>query len=225
MAVLFDLDGTLLDTALDFLTAVNNMLQRQGAPLVKYEDIRPLISFGRRSIVENIFKIDPKNTALFQSTLETFLTSYEDTNHELTAPFPYIEKLLTKLEEHNITWGIVTNKTSYLTHQILQKKNLAHRAKCIVCGDTTSNAKPHPEPLLYASKLINTEPGDCIYIGDAKHDIIAGNAAGMYTISALYGYIVDYNDALQWPANSMVKTVQEIFPLVYQWHKQKTLVN
>lgn len=226
MAVLFDLDGTLLDTALDFLTAVNTMLQQQGAPLITYQELRPLVSFGRKRIVERIFNINPTtHDDLFQATLATFLSNYEATKHELTVLFPYMEELLIQLEQANIIWGIVTNKPSYLTHQILQTKNLSHRTKCIVCGDTTPYAKPHPEPLLYASKLIDTNPENCIYIGDAKHDIIAGNAAGMYTISALYGYIEDHNDAMKWPANSMVQSVQEIYPLVYQWHKQKTLIN
>lgn len=224
MAVLFDLDGTLLDTALDFLVAINNMLRKQGKALITYEEVWPLVSLGRKYIVEHIFKINPQDEQ-FQTVLNTFLEHYEAANHELTMPFSGIEELLTQLEQANIIWGIVTNKPSYLTHQVLQRKNLEHRAKCIVCGDTTPNAKPHPEPLLYASKLINTPAVDCIYIGDAKHDIIAGNAAGMYTISALYGYVPNHNDALQWPANSMVNTVQEIFPLVYQWHKQKNLIN
>jgi len=224
MAVLFDLDGTLLDTALDFLTATNKMLQQQGAPLITYQEIRPLVSFGRSHIVKNIFKINLQDER-FQSTIDTLLANYEATNHELTSPFPKIDELLTQLDQANIIWGIVTNKLSYLTQQILTKKNLTHRTKCVVCGDTTSSTKPDPTPLLYASKLINTDPKDCIYIGDAKHDIIAGNAAGMYTISALYGYITDYNDALQWPANSKVNTVEEIFPLVYQWQKQKLLIN
>jgi phosphoglycolate phosphatase len=225
MAVLFDLDGTLLDTAPDFLTAVNKMLQQQGSPTITYQELRPLVSFGRKYIVENIFKISPTDNALYQTTLATFLEYYEATDHDSTVPFPHIEELLTQLEEANITWGIVTNKPGYLTYQVLERTNLAHRAKCIVCGDTTPYAKPHPEPLLYASKLINTDPGNCIYIGDAKHDIIAGNAAGMYTISALYGYIEVHNDAIEWPAKNAVQSVQEIYPLVYQWHKQNALIS
>ncbi len=224
MAVLFDLDGTLLDTNPDFVAATNKLLQQQGLPLVTYLDIRPLISWGSKCIVENIFKVSP-NDAKFQSLVDQLLAAYQATNFAYTKPFPGIEELLANLEAAKIPWGIVTNKLGYLTNPLLKTQNLVTRAKCIVSGDTTPKAKPEPEPLLYASKLINVLPENCIYIGDAKHDIIAGNRAGMYTISALYGYIDDYNAALAWPANCKVTTVQEIFPLVYQWHKQKTLVN
>ena len=220
MAVLFDLDGTLLDTALDFVAVTNKMLQEQKKNLISYEDIKPLVSWGSKSIIENIFKISPNNPK-FNSLVELFLKYYQENNHTLTAPFPGIQELLTKLEQENITWGIVTNKLGYLTNHLLKIKGLYNKAKCIVSGDTTKTAKPSQEPLIYASKLIDTDPRDCIYIGDAKHDIIAGNAAGMYTISALYGYIKEYADALEWPAKNRVTEVQEIFPLVYQWHKQK----
>lgn len=225
MAVLFDLDGTLLDTALDFVVAINNLCQQQNRPLVTYQEVWPLVSLGRKHIVEHIFQIDPQDTTRFANMVTLFVESYSATNHQATMPFPMVNDLLTKLEQANIIWGIVTNKPSNLTHQILKQNKLQHQPKCIVCGDTTPNAKPHPEPLLYASKLINTPAENCIYIGDAKHDIIAGNAAGMHTVTALYGYIADLTAALAWPANDKVNTVEQIFPLIYQWHKQKNLSN
>lgn len=224
MAVLFDLDGTLLDTAPDFVVATNKILAQKGWPLVGYADLKPLISWGSKCIIENIFKIQPENPQ-FTLLVDTLLANYQATNFTDTKPFPGIEELLLNLATAQIPWGIVTNKLTYLTNPLLKRHNFATHAKCIVCGDTTTKPKPAPEPLWYASELINTAPQNCIYIGDAKHDIIAGNSAGMYTISALYGYISDYNAALAWPANNNVTTVKEIFPLVQQWHQQQRLIN
>ena len=224
MAVLFDLDGTLLDTIPDFLAATNQLLAQRQLPAATYQDLQPCISWGAKKIVETIFKLDQSH-ADFQDLVGQLIMNYQATNFAFSKPFPGIDKLLLDLDQANIPWGVVTNKLEYLTHPQLALHKLSDRAKCVVCGDTTSAPKPSPEPLLYASRVICVEPQDCIYIGDAKHDIIAGNAAGMYTITALYGYTADSVAALSWPANDKVTTVAEIFPLVQQWHKRKALTN
>lgn len=220
MAILFDLDGTLLDTAPDFVYAVNLMQSRANLNPTPLASLRPFVSDGINGLIQAAFGIDttrPENAALANELLKI----YQENICRFTQPFPGMLSLLTFLEENNIPWGIVTNKYSYLTEEILKQLNLKERAFCVVSGDTTPFAKPHPAPLLHASKILKVDPKSCVYIGDAKRDIDAGKAAGMTTITALFGYINNIETAIEWGASHHVHHVDELIPWIKSWKNIK----
>lgn len=219
MTLLFDLDGTLLDTAPDFLHAVTHLRTEENLSVLSkehYEKLRPAVSEGSAAIIETAFGVParhPDNTRLGKRLVDIY---HQNLGH-YTKPFPGIEQLLQALESRKIAWGIVTNKPDWLTKPLLAQQNLLQRAACIVSGDTTPYPKPHPEPLLYACRLIGVNPNECMYVGDAERDIIAGRAAGMTTIAALFGYIDDINSAKQWPAHYYVHHANEILLRFEEW--------
>ncbi len=220
MSILFDLDGTLLDTAPDFAHAIQTLRAKMGLrPLSEnvISSIRLAVPYG----IENLVAIgfDKENYSNSQALLqENLLTEYQECLGYAAKPFPGILKLLNTLEERHIPWGVVTNKKSRFTLPLLEKLDLKHRAACIVSGDTTPHFKPHPEPLLHACQQLNVSPNHCVYIGDAELDIIAGNAAGMTTVAALFGYIEDKEATRKWNANHAVQHADEILPWFEQWH-------
>lgn len=215
MAVLFDLDGTLLDTAPDFHTAINRQLAAYGKPPLPFERIRPLVSLGSLRVVQEAFSETTSSEAI-EALRKDFLLLYRETNFLDTKPFPGIEQVLTSLEEANILWGIVTNKPERLTLPLVKRLGYDKRAACIISGDTISKAKPHPEPLLHACQLMNVTPEACLYIGDAERDMVAGKAAGMKTLAALFGYIPQQEDIQKWPFDDTVDTPEEILPWIKQ---------
>lgn len=218
MAILFDLDGTLLDTAPDFVYSVNVLRSKAGLNPLPLETLRASVSDGLSGLVQTGFGIDtqdPKNSELSQELLKI----YQENICRFTQPFPGILSLLTFLEQQKIPWGIVTNKHGYLTDPILTQLDLKTRAACVVSGDTTPFAKPHPAPLFHACESLNITPESCVYIGDAKRDIDAGNAAGMTTIVALFGYIADPKDAATWGAHHAVVHPDELIPWIKSWKK------
>jgi len=202
--VLFDLDGTLLDTAPDLGATLNTLLveeQREPLPLAL---IRPWISLGSAVMIKKGFGLtddDPQLAAL----RERFLHFYTAHIADQTVWFPGIAKVLNTLEANNITWGIVTNKFTHFTLPLLEKMALTSRSGCIVCGDTLSECKPHPAPLLHACQLLGTEPKHSVYIGDAIRDIEAGQRAGMRTLIALYGYLAADDQVESWGATGMLQ--------------------
>jgi 2-phosphoglycolate phosphatase len=220
MAILFDLDGTLFDTSRDIHAAVNQVLQSIDKPLMDLDELRKSISFGTKVILSRALSLDPAADAAYLDPLVTRgLDFYLQTGFTQTFAFPGIEELLTKLEQANIPWGIVTNKTEALTMPFLSMTGHLQRAACIVCGDTTSHSKPHPEPLLHACRLIDIAPEKCVYIGDAATDIQAGKAAGMRTIAAAFGFVPDPAAVPSWQADHIVQTPHEIFPWIEAWSK------
>ena len=197
--VLFDLDGTLIDSAPDLGAAVNRMRVRRGMAALDDALLRPHASHGARGLVCAGLGITPDDRG-YSELREEFLTCYAAALCERTVLFPGVDELLDRLDASPLKWGIVTNKTTALTLPLLEALALRHRPGCIVCGDTTAKAKPHPEPLLAAAAMLDIPAAECIYVGDAERDIEAGNAAGMTTLIARYGYIRDDETPDAWPA-------------------------
>ncbi|WP_198265561.1 phosphoglycolate phosphatase [sulfur-oxidizing endosymbiont of Gigantopelta aegis] len=208
-AVLFDLDGTFADTAPDLAAALNQVLIEEGKPPLNYEIIRPVVSHGGIALIKLGFNFDEQHID-FERLKQRFLAIYEANIAELTRVFDGITALLEILKEKNIPWGIVTNKPGWLTDPLMQQMGYAQSAATIVSGDTTAQRKPHPEPLFYACKEMACEPDECIYIGDAERDIIAGNAAGMLTLTALFGYIEATDKPENWGADAMISHPKEV---------------
>ena len=207
--ILFDLDGTLLDTAPDLVDALNTVLaENQHSPL-PFEDIRPVVSLGGVALIKLGFNIDSSDPA-FTPLRQRLLDVYRENVSRRTQPFPGISKLLDSIEQRGLNWGIVTNKPGWLTEPLLKDLGLFDRAACVVSGDTLEERKPHPAPMLHASELANSRPEHCVYIGDAQRDIEAGNNAGMQTLVALFGYIQKDDDPYSWNASSMIEQPDDL---------------
>ena len=202
--ILFDLDGTLLDTAPDLANALNTLLIEQGLPALPYESIRPVVSHGGRALIETGFAIQEGDPG-FDDLRRRLLEIYRNTLSTHTRLFPGMEEVLAQLEARRFNWGVVTNKPAWLTEPLLEDLHLAQRAACIVSGDTTANRKPHPEPMLYACTKAGSQASQCVYIGDAQRDIEAGRQAGMKTLAALYGYISTEDQPENWGADASIE--------------------
>ena len=198
--VLFDLDGTLADTAPDLAYALNQVLIEQGREPLPFNTIRPEVSNGGVALTRlgfNLEKEHPDFPPLYQRLLEI----YRDNIARETTLFPGMADLLDSIEQNNMNWGVVTNKPAWLTEPLIDALGLTERAACIVSGDTCENRKPHPEPILHGCQLAGSKAQDCVYIGDAQRDIEGGNRAGMKTIVALFGYIADNDKPEDWGAD------------------------
>jgi 2-phosphoglycolate phosphatase len=207
--VLFDLDGTLLDTAPDLAQALNAVRIENNRPPLPYEAIRPVVSHGGIALIELGFGLEQSDPA-FDPLRQRLLEIYRENISRLTRPFPGITELLDVLEERGLGWGVVTNKPGWLTDPLLKDLDLYDRAVAVVSGDTLDERKPHPAPMLYACELANSEPGQCVYIGDAQRDIEAGINAGMHTLVALFGYLQEQDDPRNWQADDMIETPMEL---------------
>lgn len=225
MTILFDLDGTLVDTAPDFIQALNVVrLDANLPPLVVSDQdtirmVEIAVSVGLAGLVETGLGIAPDHPQS-RSWQKRLLEAYQNHLGLHSTPFPGIESLLQILDQRQIPWGVVTNKPADQTNPLMERLNLAHRAACIVSGDTTPYSKPHPEPLLHACRQLGIAPNKCIYIGDAERDIIAGNTAGMTTIAALFGYIDNIAQAKNWGAHHYIHHPDEILPWFEAWQSQ-----
>lgn len=208
-AVLFDLDGTLLDTAPDLVLALNNLLKSHNKPSVNFDNLRNLASQGSVALTRYGFP-EITNDEQFEQLRQQFLQHYADSVCVQSGLFNGMESLLEIIETQNIPWGIVTNKPGDLTKSLLDKLSLTSRPACVISGDTLPVRKPHPDPLLLASKTIRLSPHHTIYIGDDPRDIYAGNAAGMYTCVARYGYIDPDIDTDQWGADFTINNPLEL---------------
>lgn len=213
--LLFDLDGTLLDTAPDLAFAVNQVLASHGKPAIELEAFRFLVHGGSRTIIEGTFHINPDHPN-FSKIKQAFFQSYYDNIAKQTQLFPGVAEVLNYLDQNQITWGIVTNKPMWLTEPLLKHFKLYDRAQCIVGGDSLAQAKPHPAPLLHACQLIQKSPQHCVYIGDTELDMIAAKAAGMRTIAALYGYKSKTCIPQNWNADCLITSPLEILDWLNQ---------
>jgi 2-phosphoglycolate phosphatase len=213
--VLFDLDGTLLDTAPDLAYALNRVLREQGRPILPLERIRPVVSHGTVGLLRVGFGLQPDDED-FAPLRRRLLDLYQEHLARDTRPFPGIEQLLAGLERAGLRWGVVTNKPGWLTEPLLQQLGLTPRSACIVSGDTTARRKPDPEPLLHACTLAGCLAPECVYVGDAERDVIAGRAAGMRTIVAAYGYIEAHDNPLNWGGDHLVHEPGEILAWLEQ---------
>jgi N-acetyl-D-muramate 6-phosphate phosphatase len=207
--VLFDLDGTLADTARDLANALNAVRLTRDLPELPFELIRPTVSHGGNAMIKRAFDLEMGDPG-FDEIREQFLNYYLENIAEETKLFEGMEELLLSLEEENKAWGIVTNKTTWLTSPLLEALSLDKRAACIICGDTLEYSKPHPAPILHACELIQADPASTVYIGDAQRDIESGRRAGTKTLIALYGYIDEDEDTESWCADAMVSSPYEI---------------
>ncbi len=207
--VLLDLDGTLLDTAPDMARALNRLRLEQAAPALPLAHLRPVVSHGSLGLIGVGFGFTPENPD-FAALKQRFLALYAGDLASETTLFPGMEEALSGLEAQNIPWGIVTNKPGWLTEPLLKTLQLWERAACVISGDTTTHAKPHPEPLLHACRLLNIPPKHCVYVGDAQRDIQAGQRAGMATLVASYGYMHHDECPQDWGANGLINTPLEL---------------
>ena len=203
--VLFDLDGTLADTAPDISFALNTLLDEQGRAPLPYAEIRPAVSHGSNALVTLGFGLR-QGDAGFDLLKERFLAIYASHLAVDTRLFPGMAELLETLTGQGRNWGVVTNKPGWLTGPLLEQLGVADKAACIISGDTTAHRKPHPEPMLLASRQAGSDPARCLYVGDAQRDIEAGRNAGMYTLVAQFGYIGADEHPQHWGADAMVHT-------------------
>ena len=187
-AVLFDLDGTLADTAPDLGYALNRMREARGLPPLPLAVTRPVTSLGARGLLNAGFGIGPGNPD-YGAMREEFLRLYERDICRDTRLFPGVPELLDALEARGLSWGIVTNKSERLARLLLDILSMTSRASCIVGGDSTPHFKPHPDPLIAACKTIREDAGACIYVGDDLRDVEAGHAAGMKAVVVKWGYL------------------------------------
>jgi N-acetyl-D-muramate 6-phosphate phosphatase len=199
-AVLFDLDGTLVDSAPDLAGAVNDLRADRGLAPLPYEHLRPLAGAGARGMVGAGFGIGPGD-AEFPALREAFLDLYRQRLLRCSTVFDSVPALLARVEAAQRPWGVVTNKAAHLAEPLLAGLSLRQRASVLVAGDTTPHTKPHPAPLLHAAKALGVPPDTCVYIGDDARDIQAGRAAGMATVAAAWGYLGRDADVSRWGAD------------------------
>jgi 2-phosphoglycolate phosphatase len=207
-ALLLDLDGTLLDTAPDMGGALNRLRREEGLAPLPYETIRPNVSHGAARLVHLGF---PEATgAMFERLRRRFLDLYAENIAAETRLFDGLDAVLGEADRRGLPWGVVTNKPAWLTDPLLRQLELDRRAACVVSGDTLTERKPHPMPLLHAAEVVGMKPAHCVYVGDAERDIQAGRAAGMTTLIAAYGYIDRDDDIGRWQANGIVEQPGEL---------------
>ena len=199
-AVLFDLDGTLIDSAPDLGAAADKMRTDRGLPSLPDALYRPLAGAGARGMLKIAFGIAPDD-ANYEALREEFFVNYENAMTVRTYAFDGVAQLLDTLVKHHLAWGIVTNKMARFTDPLVAAMPLLTQAQAVVSGDTTAHAKPHPEPLFEAARRLGLPPQVCLYVGDDERDIVAGRAAGMTTVAATYGYMGEKVDHSHWGAD------------------------
>lgn len=207
--VLFDLDGTLADTAPDLAHALNAVLREQGRAALPFSSIRPVVSHGGIALIKHGFGIE-ESAAEFQPLRQRLLTIYRENIARETRLFDGMERLLQQLEWRGLNWGVVTNKPGWLTEPLLQALGIRQRAATVVSGDTLPQRKPHPAPMLLACEQTGSQAAECLYVGDARRDIEAGKNAGMPTLVALFGYLGEDDAPEEWLADGMINTPLEI---------------
>ena len=211
--VLFDLDGTLVETAQDLGAALNIQLVRHGKKPLAQETIRPIASHGSRGLLELGFGLSVSD-ANFIKMRDEYLAIYDEVLTHSPALFVGMDDVLNIFESKGIPWGIVTNKPRRFTTPIMQVMGLDKRAGCVICGDDAAQPKPHPATLLMACDALRVAAKDCIYIGDAARDIEAGIAAGMKTAVAVYGYLSEADKPAEWGADYLITAPKEILNLI-----------
>jgi phosphoglycolate phosphatase len=211
--VLFDLDGTLIDSAPDLGAAADQMRVSRGLPSLPLDTYRPMAGAGARGMLGIAFGMTPDH-ADFAAMREEFFVNYERRMTELTYVFDGVTQLLDELKSRGLAWGVVTNKSMRFTGPLTQGMPLFSTASAVVGGDTTPHAKPHPEPLFEAARRLNIAPAHCVYVGDDERDVIAGKAAGMRTVAATYGYLGSNADTQLWGADAHIASPLELIALL-----------
>jgi len=204
-AVLFDLDGTLVDTAPDLIFTINAMRRRRGLADMDHRPLRAQASHGTQGLIRlglGVARDQPEFPALRAEFLDIY-TAHLSTRSGL---FPEMARVLDGLEARGLAWAVVTNKPTVLTEPLLEQLGLRTRAASVVSGDTCAQPKPHPAPLLHACAEMGVDPGACLYVGDAARDVEAATAAGMPALVALYGYLGEDDRPEEWGAAGFIRT-------------------
>lgn len=212
-AVLFDLDGTLVDSAPDLAAAANRMRERRGLPAVPEGLFRPHASSGARGMLRIAFDAHPEQAG-YDAMRQEFLAEYAGALLDRTAPFDGVAYLLEALAGAGLPWGIVTNKAARFTTPLVAGMPVLAGAAAVVSGDTTPHAKPHPAPLLEAARRMAIDPPACLYVGDDERDVVAGRAAGMLTVAARYGYLGQGVSVEQWQADACIDFPLDLLKLL-----------
>lgn len=214
-SILFDLDGTLLDTAPDIGYVFNQVCEEEGVAPLSLSVLRPAVSIGSEALLSLAFGngLNPNDRDRLK---KRFFELYQAHDCSHTVFFPHIPELLEHLTREDIRWGIVTNRMTYLTQKILAQHTILNQTQCVVSADTTAHAKPHPAPLLHACEILGANPKRSVYIGDAKTDIQAGRGAGMATMLVLFGY-ADPLEAKTWQADHTVLAPEHLRQSLAPW--------
>jgi 2-phosphoglycolate phosphatase len=211
-AVLFDLDGTLIDSAPDLGAAADKMRVDRGLPSLPLENYRPMAGAGARGMLGVAFGITPDHPQ-FADLREEFFRNYERCMTQRTYVFEGVAQLIASLAERGVAWGVVTNKSMRFTAPLTKAMPLFATARAVVGGDSTPHAKPHPAPLLEAARQVGVRPIECVYVGDDLRDVQAGRAAGMRTVAATYGYLGS-TDVKEWGADVHIETPLALLALL-----------
>lgn len=212
-AILFDLDGTLVDTAPDLAAATNRLRAEEGHEALPLARLRPFASSGGRGMLQAAFGLSPADRD-YSPMLERLLAHYADNLHVESQLFDGMAALLDALDHIGMPWGIVTNKKEQFTTPLVASLGLLERARCVVSGDSAPRPKPAPDPLLLACEIGRLETRHCVYVGDDLRDIVAGRAAGMRTIAAAYGYLGLEAPIEQWQADLIIHSPAELHTLL-----------
>ena len=212
-AVLFDLDGTLIDSAPDLGAAVDLMRVKRGLPSLALEAYRPMAGSGARGMLAVAFGMTPQDPQ-FESMREEFFSNYAQCMTQRTYAFDGVAELIASICHARLPWGVVTNKSARFAEPLTRGMPLFATAATVISGDTTPHAKPHPAPLLEAARRLGVVPARCVYVGDDVRDIQAGLAAGMATVAADYGYLGQQADTASWGAHARIKSPQELLQLL-----------
>lgn len=211
--LLFDLDGTLADTAPDLGGALNQLLERYGRAALPIERLRPLASTGARGLLAEGFGIGPADP-FYEELREEYYQTYAARLCQDTRLFDGVSELITVLDAREIPWGIVTNKFQRFAQPLVAQLPALANSRCLVCGDTFERAKPYPDPLLGAAALLALAPAELAYVGDDLRDMEAAKAAGMAGVVARYGYLGHDSPPESWPATSHIASPRELLPLL-----------
>lgn len=206
--VLFDLDGTLVDSAVDLLNALNQILIAQGESALALAEIRPVVSKGARAMLAVAFP--ERDEASRETLLQPFLDRYAEAVADHSTPFAGIEEVLEAIESAGSRWGIVTNKPLYLAKGVVASMGWSLRISLLIGGDTLPNKKPDPDQLLLAAEMLEVAPQDCLYVGDDERDVIAARKAGMLSIAALWGYREAHEDPHDWEPDRVAETPRDL---------------
>jgi N-acetyl-D-muramate 6-phosphate phosphatase len=212
-AVLFDLDGTLIDSAPDLGAAADKMRTDRGLPSLPAARYRPMAGAGARGMLGVAFDITPDHPD-YDTLREEFFVNYESCMTQRTYAFDGVGPLIEALVSRPVPWGVVTNKAKRFTEPLTQAMALFASAATVVSGDTTPHAKPHPAPLLEAARRLGIAPQRCLYVGDDERDIVAGHAAGMGTVAAAYGYLGSVADTAAWRAHAVITSPLQLLQLL-----------
>lgn len=212
-AVLFDLDGTLIDSAPDLGAAADQMRVSRGLPSIPLADYRHMAGAGARGMLGIAFGVTPESAG-YEVLREEFFQNYERCMTQRTYVFDGVESLILRLEAHKLPWGVVTNKSKRFAEPLTQLMPIFKNSSVVISGDTTAYAKPHPEPLFEAARRMKVDPSRCIYVGDDERDIVAGKAAGMKTVAATYGYLGVQAEVGAWNADMQINTPLALLQLL-----------